>query len=470
MAADILVVDDEQDIRDLVAGILEDEGYETRTASDSDNALAEILDRRPSLVFLDIWLQGSKLDGLDLLDEIKATHAEIPVVMISGHGNIETAVSAIKRGAYEYIEKPLKADRLVLTAERALEAFKLRREVERLGTKTGEFQDIIGNSVVMNQLRSTIEKVAPTNSRIMIMGPSGSGKELVARTIHKRSLRREGPFVVLSSATITPDRFEEALFGAEARPGHEPSVGALEEAHGGTLFLDEIGDMPMETQGRILRVLVAQEFTRVGGSQKVKVDVRIVGAANADLPSLAAEGRFREDLLDRLSFDVLTLPPLRYRQEDILPLAEHFAKGMIKQLRQEYFAGFTGGAAAALMNHEWPGNIRELKNVVERAVYRAPGGKPVSRIEFDPFASPYRPQARMPDSRPDASSASAATRADDAPIRYPYDFTQIVADFEAERLRQALEAHQHHQGRTADALGLSYDKLRGLLRKHQIGR
>ncbi|MEM6762683.1 MAG: sigma-54 dependent transcriptional regulator, partial [Pseudomonadota bacterium] len=359
MASDILVVDDEIDIRNLIAGILEDEGYDVRTAADSDEALAAVGARRPQLIFLDIWLQGSKMDGLALLDTIRAQHDTLPIVMISGHGNIETAVSAIKRGAYEYIEKPLKADRLVLTAERALETSMLRREVERLGTKTGEFQDIIGNSAVMNQLRTTIDKAAPTNSRIMIMGPSGSGKELVARTIHKRSLRADGPFVVLSSATITPDRFEEELFGAEARPGHEPSVGALEEAHNGTLYLDEIGDLPLEVQQRMLRVLVAQEFTRVGGTQKVKVDVRVISSSARDLQEEIAAGNVREDLFHRLSVVPLRVPALAQRREDVPMLIDYFVKqtaenqGLPRRIVGE-------DAMAVLQAHDWPGNVRQL--------------------------------------------------------------------------------------------------------------
>src|SRR3712207_4078086 len=311
MATDILVVDDEADIRELVAGILEDEGHGTRTAGDGDSALSAISARRPGLIFLDIWLQGSRLDGLALLDLIHKEHPDLPVVIISGHGNIETAVSAIKRGAYDYIEKPFKADRLVLIAERALEASKLRREVAELTQRSGETVGLVGASSVMNHLRQTIERVAPTNSRIMIFGPSGSGKEQVARTIHAASSRAGGPFVVLNAATITPDRMEVELFGTEASNGAGRKVGALEEAHGGTLYLDEIADMPRETQNKILRVLVDQTFERVGGSTRVKVDVRILSSTARDLETEIAEGRFREDLFHRLS-----VVPLRVRSEE----------------------------------------------------------------------------------------------------------------------------------------------------------
>src|ERR1700729_3876712 len=238
MASDILIVDDEADIRELVAGILEDEGHGSRTAGNSDQALAAVVSRRPNLVFLDIWLQGSKLDGLQLLDALKQEQPELPIVMISGHGNIETAVSAIKRGAYDFIEKPFKADRLLLVAERALENSRLRREVRELKQLAPITATLIGRSPVANQLRQTLEKVAPTNSRILIVGPSGSGKELAARTIHGHSARADGPFVVINAAAITPEYMEVELFGVEggSNGSHSRKVGALEEAHGGTLF------------------------------------------------------------------------------------------------------------------------------------------------------------------------------------------------------------------------------------------
>ena len=282
MASDILIVDDEEDIRELVAGILSDEGHETRTARDADTAIAAITERVPRLMFLDIWLQGSRLDGLSLLDEIRAIHPNLPVVMISGHGNIETAVSAIKRGAYDFIEKPFKADRLVLVAERALENSRLKREVTELKRKSNDSVELIGASLAMNHLRQTIERVAPTNSRVMIFGASGTGKEMVARAIHGGSTRANGPFVTLNAATITPERMEIELFGTEMTGG-ERKVGALEEAHGGILYLDEVADMPRETQSNILRVLVDQQFERVGGSKRVKVDVRIISSTAQNL-------------------------------------------------------------------------------------------------------------------------------------------------------------------------------------------
>src|SRR3954453_7020768 len=267
MASDILIVDDEADICELVAGLLQDEGYATRTARDSDAALNEIKSRRPNLMFLDIWLQGSRLDGLQLLDSVKEQHPEMPVVMISGHGNIETAVAAIKRGAYDFIEKPFKADRLVLVADRALETSRLRREVRDLKALTPVPISMVGRSPSINQLRQSVEKIAPTNSRIMIVGPSGAGKEMTARHLHGLSGRAAGPFVVINAAAITPEAMETELFGVEQTNGtQQRKVGALEEAHGGTLFIDEIADMPRETQNKILRVLVDQTFQRCGGS------------------------------------------------------------------------------------------------------------------------------------------------------------------------------------------------------------
>ncbi len=367
MASDILIVDDEQDIREVVSGILSDEGHETRTAHDSDSALAAVSDRVPRLIFLDIWMQGSKLDGLALLDEIKARHPDIPVVMISGHGNIETAVSAIHRGAYDFIEKPFKADRLILVAERALENSQLRKEVSELKKRSGDPVELIGTSVAVSQLRQTIEKIAPTNSRIMILGPSGSGKELVARMIHKKSARADGPFVALNAATITPERMEMALFGTEGQPGQARRTGALEEAHRGTLYLDEVGEMPRETQNKILRVLVDQQFERIGGSKRVKVDVRIISSTAYNLESQIGEGRFREDLYHRLAVVPIKVPALAERREDIPFLVDLFMRQISEQAGMKA-RRVADDALAVLQAHDWPGNIRQLRNVIERVL------------------------------------------------------------------------------------------------------
>jgi two-component system, NtrC family, nitrogen regulation response regulator NtrX len=379
MASDILVVDDEQDIRDIVSGILSDEGHDTRTAFDSDSALAAISDRVPRLIFLDIWMQGSKLDGLALLDEIKLRHPDLPVVMISGHGNVETAVSAIRRGAYDFIEKPFKADRLILIAERALENSKLRKEVTELKKRSGDSIDLIGTSVAVSQLRQTIEKVAPTNSRIMILGPSGAGKELVARLIHRKSNRAAGPFVALNAATITPDRMEIALFGTEGGPGQPRKTGALEEAHKGVLYLDEVGEMPRETQSKILRVLVDQQFERVGGSKRVKVDVRILSSTAYNLESMIAEGLFREDLYHRLAVVPVRVPALSERREDIPFLVDMYLRQISEQagIRPRKIGD---DALAVLQSHDWPGNIRQLRNNIERLMILARTDGPDSPI------------------------------------------------------------------------------------------
>jgi len=369
MASDILVVDDEADIRNLVAGILEDEGHETRTAHDSDSALAAISDRRPSLIFLDIWMQGSRLDGLELLAVIHEQHPDLPVVVISGHGNIETAVSAIKNGAYDYIEKPFKVDRLVLIAERALETSSLRRQVKDLEKRSSDMPEMIGSSLAMNQLRSSIDKVAQTNSRIMIVGPSGAGKEMVARAIHRGSSRKNGPFVVINAAAITPENMEVELFGVEAGDGHEAKVGALEEAHNGTLH----------TQNRILRVLVEQKFERVGGTKKVAVDVRILSSTAVNLEAAIAEGEFREDLYHRLAVVPVAVPGLADRREDVPELIEAIMSQIEAQSGVKA-CEIGEDAMAVLQAHSWPGNLRQLRNNVERLMIlsRDDNGEPMS--------------------------------------------------------------------------------------------
>jgi two-component system nitrogen regulation response regulator NtrX len=382
MNSDILIVDDEADIRELVAGILQDEGYNTRTAANSDEALNAIRTRRPNLVFLDIWLQGSKLDGLQLLDTIKQEYPNLPAVMISGHGNIETAVAAIKQGAYDYIEKPFKADRLVLVAERALETSRLKRQVYELTQMAAPSMKLVGRSAVMNQLRQTIEKIAPTNSRVLVVGASGSGKELSARTIHALSTRSSGPFVAINAAAITPDQMEVELFGREQLNGAEGrKVGALEEAHGGTLYIDEIADMPRETQNKILRVLVDQTFQRVGGTAKVSVDVRIASSTSRNMEAEVAAGRFREDLYHRLSVVPLRVPPLAERRDDIPELVQYFME-QISVSTGLPVRKIATDAMAVLQSHDWPGNVRQLRNNVERLLILA-GGEPDTEITAD---------------------------------------------------------------------------------------
>jgi two-component system nitrogen regulation response regulator NtrX len=379
MATDILIVDDEADIRELVAGILEDEGFSVRSAKDADEALTAVEARRPHLVLLDIWLEGSRLDGLALLDVIRGQHPDLPVVMISGHGNIETAVAAIKRGAYDFIEKPFNADRLVVCATRALETLRLKREVQALKHLVPHAQRLIGNSTAINHLRLTIERVAPTNSRILIVGPSGAGKELAARMIHAASGRANGPFVVINAAAITPERMEPELFGVESGGnGASRKIGALEEAHGGSLFIDEIADMPRETQNRILRVLTEQTFERTGSNTRVSVDVRIITSTSRNLEAEIAEGRFREDLYHRLSVVPIRVPPLAERREDIADLVDYFLDQISASTglpRRQIGAD----ALAVLQSHSWPGNVRQLRNNVERLLILA-GGDPQATV------------------------------------------------------------------------------------------
>ncbi len=374
MARDILIVDDEADIRLLITGILSDEGYETRDASNSDEALEALRARRPNLVILDIWLDNSKLDGLQLLEVIKSEHPGVPVVMISGHGTIETAVKAITRGAYDFIEKPFKSDRLLLIIERAIEAAQLRSENEELKLRAGAQSELIGESAAINQLRHAVTKVAPTGSRVLVTGPAGAGKEVVARLIHDLSRRNNAPFVALNCAAMHPDRLETELFGneADAEASASLKVGTFEQAHGGTLMLDEVADMPLETQGKIVRVLQEQSFERVGGNRTVEVDVRVVAATNRDLPQLISEGRFREDLYYRLNVVPLQVPALRDRREDIPALVKHFMERAAKSTGLPS-REVSDDALAALQAHEWPGNVRQLRNVIDWILIMAVG-------------------------------------------------------------------------------------------------
>ena len=365
MATDILIVDDEADIREGVSGILSDEGHGTRTARNADEALEAIAARRPHLLFLDIWMQGSRLDGLQLLEVVKERHPGLPVVMISGHGNIETAVAAIRKGAYDFIEKPFKA-------ERALETSRLKREVSELRARAGATNKIVGSSSLINQLRQVIDRAGPANSRILITGPAGAGKELAARAIHDASARSSGPFVVLNAATITPESMELELFGMEAADGRQRKVGALEEAHGGTLYFDEIADMPKETQGKILRVLVDQNFQRVGGATRVHVDVRIISSSSRDLAAAIEQGAFREDLFHRLSVVPIRVPSLAERRDDIPELVDFFMD-QICQLSGMPRRKIGADAMAVLQSHDWPGNVRQLRNNVERLMILAAG-------------------------------------------------------------------------------------------------
>lgn len=372
MASDILIIDDEADIRDLVSGILEDDGHQVRTARDSDEALEALRRRTPSLIVLDIWLQGSRIDGLELLTMFKEIDPDMPVVVISGHGTIETAVSAIRQGAYDFIEKPFTAERLLLVVQRAMEAAQLKREVNVLRARSAAGDELIGSSPVMTALRSAIERVAQTNSRVLITGPAGSGKELVARLLHQRSARASGPFVAINAASIAPDRMESEIFGEEGPDGRPRKVGVFEQAHGGTLFLDEVGDMPLETQSKILRVLVDQRFRRLNGSADVQVNVRVVSSSSRDLRGDIEQGRFRENLFHRLNVVPLRAPSLAERREDIPELAGYFV-GRLAGMSGVPARQIGEDALAALQAADWPGNVRQLRNVIERILILATG-------------------------------------------------------------------------------------------------
>lgn len=368
---DILIVDDERDIRELVSDILVDEGYSTRKAANSDETFAEINREAPDLVILDIWLKESKLDGIDILKTVRRDNPDIPVVIISGHGNIEIAVAAVKQGAYDFIEKPFNIDQLMVVIARAMETSRLRRENAQLKVRDVTSSVMVGNSTAFRNLVSQLDKVTKTNGRVMLTGPAGSGKEVAARYIHANSDRAKAPFVSVNCATIEPDRMEEVLFGREGTErGFEP--GLLDQAHGGILFFDEVADMPIGTQSKLLRVLVEQQFLRVGGADKVRVDVRVLSSTNRDLQSEIAAGRFREELFHRLNVVPISVPSLEARREDIGVLARHFmeelnaAQGLpVRRLGEE--------TEALLQTMSWPGNVRQLRNVIERVLILGPG-------------------------------------------------------------------------------------------------
>ncbi|MSO75695.1 MAG: sigma-54-dependent Fis family transcriptional regulator [Alphaproteobacteria bacterium] len=375
MAHEVLIVDDEADIRMLIGGILEDEGYTAREARDSTEAIEAVRKRPPSLVILDVWLEGSPTDGIDVLRAVKQDHPNLPVVMISGHGTVETAVAAIKEGAYDFIEKPFKSSRLLLVAERAIEAARLKRENLELRLRAGGERALIGVSAATHALRQAIERVAPSGSRVLITGPAGSGKELAARVLHAQSRRAEAPFIVVNCAAMSPDRMEIELFGTERALGNGEGgrkIGFFEQAHGGTLFLDEVADMPLETQGKIVRVLQEQTFERLGGTRRVEVDVRVIASTNKDLAAEIESQHFREDLFYRLNVVPLHIPALRHRREDIPVLARHLLAHatMVSGLPARDLGE---DALAALQSYDWPGNVRQLRNVIDWLLIMVPG-------------------------------------------------------------------------------------------------
>ncbi|MFC4292067.1 sigma-54-dependent transcriptional regulator [Sphingorhabdus arenilitoris] len=370
MALDILIVDDEKDIRDLVSGVLDDDGYQTRTAATADAALAAVDERLPSLMLLDVWLRGSSMDGLELLQLLKQKHPKIPVIVFSGHGNIDTAVAAVSHGAVDFLEKPFQAEKLLHLVSKATETQRLREENETLRAKIGHAEELTGSSAAINNVRATLKKVASTGSRLLITGPAGVGKEVAARLLHSWSPRADAPFISVSSARLSSDRFEAELFGVEEN-GALVSAGMLERANGGTLFLDEVADMPLTTQGKILRVLTDQSFVRLGGDRQIRVDVRFVSATARDLQEEITEGRFREDLFYRLNVVPVEIPPLTMRREDIPDLAHHYAARFAAEHRIPP-PDISEDTMAALQACEWPGNVRQLRNIIERTIILAP--------------------------------------------------------------------------------------------------
>lgn len=444
MATDILVVDDERDIRELVQGILEDEGYEVRTAGDADEAMGQVRSRKPALVILDVWLQGSNRDGLDLLDELKSLDTFLPIIMISGHGTIDTAVSAIQRGAYDFIEKPFKSNRLMVILKRALETNRLQLENAELREQSHGEQSLVGSSQAIAQVRHLIDKVAPTNSRVMIDGPAGSGKELCARLIHAKSPRTDARFVAINAAAMAPDRVELELFGEEDDTGRVRKTGLFELAHAGTLYLDEVGDMPLETQGKILRLLVDQRFHRLGGSGDVQVNVRVISSTSKDLRTEIQGGRFREDLYHRLNVVPVRMPALAERREDVPDLVEFFigrlasASGLPRRV-------IASDAMAALQAHDWPGNVRQLRNNVERLLILA-GGETSNPITLDSLPSGVAPDGR-------ASGDTGSEKLISLPLR------DAREQFEREYLVAQISRFGGNISRTASFIGMERSAL-----------
>ena len=397
--SDILIVDDEADIRALISDILEDEGYKVRQAMEADGALAAVAQSQPGLIILDIWLQGSRMDGIEILKSVKRDNPDVPVVIISGHGNIEIAVAAIKQGAYDFIEKPFNTDQLLVVVGRALEANKLRRENAVLKERESRDYQMIGGGQSMTALCARLDRVARTASRVVLTGPPGAGKEVAARHIHEKSDRASEPFIVSNAATIEPHMMEEVLFGRSHNDGRL-ELGLFDRAHSGTLFFDEVAEMPMGTQAKILRILVDQSFQRPGSGELVRVDVRLVSASTRDLKGEIAAGRFREDLYHRLNVVPIEVPSLDMRREDIPVLAEHFIETISGEQGLPKRA-FSDEAMAALQTFNWPGNVRQLRNVLERLMILGGEGEEISVDELTSETG------RSPD-KSDATQLSAA--------------------------------------------------------------
>ncbi|PYE81177.1 sigma-54-dependent transcriptional regulator [Pseudoroseicyclus aestuarii] len=390
---DILITDDERDIRELISDILQDEGYATRLAGTSDQCMDEIANEPPALLILDIWLKDSRMDGIDILKAVKRDHPDVPIIIISGHGNIEIAVAAIKQGAYDFIEKPFNIDQLLVVIRRAMEASRLRRENVELKRGEQAPAEMLGDSATFRSLRAALDKVTKSNGRVMLSGAPGSGKEMAARYIHQNSTRAKGPFVTVNSISIEPERMEEVLFGRES-PEKGIEKGLLEQAHTGVIYFDEVADMPPGTQAKILRVLVDQSFQRVGGTEKVKVDLRVISSTNRDLPAAIAAGTFRQELYHRLNVVPIAVPGLEERREDIPLLAEHFVEELnrsqglpLRKLGED--------ARALLQTMLWPGNVRQLKNVMERVLILGESAGDITARELPGLEEPSEEEGRV---------------------------------------------------------------------------
>jgi two-component system nitrogen regulation response regulator NtrX len=457
MSYDILIVDDEADIRELIFDVLKDEGFKPRKAKNSIEAFDAINLRVPDAIVLDIWLKDSELDGLGILETVKRKYADIPIVMISGHGNIETAITSIKLGAYDYIEKPFKEDKLLHLLKRGLEATRLKRENSELKIRAGMHYELVGKSAAVTQLRAAVERVAPTGSRVFITGPSGAGKEVAARLIHKKSMRKKGPFVLVSAASMVPEMVDSELFGTEASTdinGPARKIGVFERAAGGTLFIDEITDMPLATQAKFLRVLQDNAFTRIGSNKPLQVDVRVIAASSADVQEAIAGGRLREDLYYRLNVVPLRVPALSERREDIPMISDYFLQVCAENMGVAT-KRLSDDALAAIQSYEWPGNVRQLKNVIEWLMIMTPSS-------IDPINSTMLPKEIL-------SSGPAAVNPEINPQIMSMPLREARELFERQYLMAQINRFGGNISRTSEFVEMERSALHRKLKSLKIG-